>query len=1089
MSSWSPAKAQDELNKLIENNEVQYKSGWIGCCKRNYLIFPNDQHKYYYNPNKIISDSLKKKVYIYLYSPTNNMNKRLNTKTTVKDKNSYVHELVEEFKQVNNDKLKSVKIDLTKITLNEVVTMIHQNIDGKKLAIELPNDKIYMLNENTLNKLQKGLIYKYEEAIVNTPSDAELVTVTGLYKSITLKVIEPDPSKDKNKRITGKSRPAGGFFKYINTTKFDLSRYGVFNEIDSNNYNDNCLYIACELAGMPDHQLQMLKIFVMNRIVPKCKLKEICETLQICFKLTTSNDKGETRSETIGNKTHNIYHIGLICEHYFIYEKTNYTSYCIRNYEEVKDIHECNKIWTKYNNEYKKSNDKFIDSFKLIKILLEHKETLLEPIYYNEQIMNTQFYDKVEEYKTLEYPEQCVQYEKYEHKDTQEYYKVFFDFETDTSEYTHKPYLVRFETEDNEQQEFIGSNCAIDMLNNLPDKKNIMLIAHNANYDCRFLLKYLSQERSIIKGGRFLATQCVFYRNDDKKCPIKIKIKDSCKLIPMTLKDFGKSFKLDVKKEIMPYKIYTQQNIDKVYITINEAIHHLDDKDIDQFKDNINKWNCRGDGAKFNYFNILKYSSEYCKLDCSVLHKGYDIFRDWMLEYTELDIDNYITIQSLASDYKLKQGCYDKVAKLSGVMQHYISKCIVGGRCMTNSNKMYHVKRKVADFDACSLYPSAMYRMLGYLIGKPNILNKSQLNYNFLKNTDGYFIRIKITKVGKSLQFPLLSKYSNDGVRMFTNELINETIFIDKTGLEDAINFQSIDFEIIDGYYFNNGRNNKINETITHLYDLRKTLKKNKNPAQMVIKLLMNSMYGKTILKPIEVDTVVVPEWRFEKYINYNYNFIQSCIHVHDKYYVKKIKTIINHYNYCHCGVEVLSMSKRIMNEVMTLAEDLKLSIYYQDTDSMHINYEEVDTLAKEFKNKYNRDLVGEEMGSFHVDFDLDGACGDIYSKESYFIAKKVYIDVLESVDKNGENINSDHIRMKSIPTSCIKFTSTEQQLQPLDLYKTLYNGNSINFDLTEKGRNCGFKYETDLSVRSYKESEFCRCIGFSDSVERIEVN
>ena len=187
--------------------------------------------------------------------------------------------MVEELKQVNNNTSKSVKIDLTKITLNEVVTLIQQTIDGKKLATALPNYKIYMLNDNTLNKLQKGLIYQYEEAIVNTPSDAELVTITGLYKSITLKVIEPDPSKDKNKRITGKSRPAGGFFKYINTTKLNFSTYGVFNEIDSNNYNDNCLYIACELAGMPEHQLQMLKIFVMNRIVPKCKLKEICANL------------------------------------------------------------------------------------------------------------------------------------------------------------------------------------------------------------------------------------------------------------------------------------------------------------------------------------------------------------------------------------------------------------------------------------------------------------------------------------------------------------------------------------------------------------------------------------------------------------------------------------------------------------------------------------------------------------------------------------------------------------------------------------------------------------------------------------------
>ena len=185
----------------------------------------------------------------------------------------------------------------------------------------------------------------------------------------------------------------------------------------------------------------------------------------------------------------------------------------------------------------------------------------------------------------------------------------------------------------------------------------------------------------------------------------------------------------------------------------------------------------------------------------------------------------------------------------------------------------------------------------------------------------------------------------------------------------------------------------------------------------------MNSMYGKTILKPIEVDTVIVPEWRFEKYINYNYNFIQSCVKVYDKYYVKKIKTIINHYNHCHCGVEVLSMSKRIMNEVMTLAEDLKLSIYYQDTDSIHINYEHVDVLSKEFKIKYNRDLIGDNMGSFHVDFNMEGSCGAIHAKECYFLAKKVYLDILESVDKDGNVINSNHIRMKSVPTSCIKYS------------------------------------------------------------------
>ena len=65
-----------------------------------------------------------------------------------------------------------------------------------------------------------------------------------------------------------------------------------------------------------------------------------------------------------------------------------------------------------------------------------------------------------------------------------------------------------------------------------------------------------------------------------------------------------------------------------------------------------------------------------------------------MLEITELDIDYSITIQSLAVAYKLITGCYEDVFMFSDVVQHYVSNRIVGGRCMTNSNKMYNAKGK-----------------------------------------------------------------------------------------------------------------------------------------------------------------------------------------------------------------------------------------------------------------------------------------------------------------------------------------------------------------------------------------------------------
>ena len=63
--------------------------------------------------------------------------------------------------------------------------------------------------------------------------------------------------------------------------------------------------------------------------------------------------------------------------------------------------------------------------------------------------------------------------------------------------------------------------------------------------------------------------------------------------------------------------------------------------------------------------------------------------------------------------------------------------------------------------------------------------------------------------------------------------------------------------EIIGGYCYNEGGNNTIDHVIKDSNDLRKKLKQEKNPAQMAIKLLMDSMHGKTIIKPVETDTIV----------------------------------------------------------------------------------------------------------------------------------------------------------------------------------------------------------------------------------------
>ena len=132
--------------------------------------------------------------------------------SNVKNKNMYIHSLTDDFKKVNEGKTKSVEIDLKKINIKQAVRLVKQNINDKKLAIELDNNKLYMLNDNTMNKLEKGLIDSnavtgsttVNEAILHTPSDAEVKTITIKNDKVNLKVIEPEPDKDKKKKLQEK---------------------------------------------------------------------------------------------------------------------------------------------------------------------------------------------------------------------------------------------------------------------------------------------------------------------------------------------------------------------------------------------------------------------------------------------------------------------------------------------------------------------------------------------------------------------------------------------------------------------------------------------------------------------------------------------------------------------------------------------------------------------------------------------------------------------------------------------------------------------------------------------------------------------
>lgn len=1183
----------DNLGKLIND--------YPDFNKNNIALYDTENKRFYNKKWFEARKDIGKRII------TNNIVRTLTKSEELSKK--YKKELIKNIIKLNKKETDKITIDLKKIPIKLALKLIKDtSYSNLRLVASSSADskKWITLSNKTLNEVMKNYTTSKQ---IDGGSDNDFVIQVAQTQRIVIKAIK---GGKKKKDGTFKTKNGGSFFKYLNNTKYDFSRYGIYQEVEPENYNDNCLYNALKYGGVDEDKLQYLKTIMKNREIPVCKLNEICDKIGIHIKLRRIKGKNKEDYDNIettryGKNKENTIEIGLLDSHYFIIDKeSKITSFILKNYNKYKDEENSNQIFKviqgKKKDLIKRSEDRYIDSFNLIKLLLQNKETLLKKIEYGDDVLSTQFYDKSFDFDDLSVLEENVRYtnieqrpdgletlekrafaREMEEKQKGKPIKVFFDFETycDTDDNNiHKPYLCCMETEEGEKNYFIGDDCALQLLRNLPKKQKIILIAHNCGYDYRFLIPYIYDLKPILKGTTLMGGSCSYfydeevvvkgytkllkllnkaslaetkdimkefykqgnkiYRNgknnqlkevklseflkkDQKKDKIikliednnkmknrksnismkhEITLKDSLKLIPKRLADFGKCFKLDVEKEIMPYEIYNKENLENVYYSIEETLKYIKPELHQAFLNNIKKWDCEMDGE----FNIIKYSRIYCEMDCEVLRKGYDTFRGWIQNLCNLDIDEIISIASLSHKYLISKGCYDDVYELSGVPREFIQKCVVGGRTMCNSNKKWRRNNcEIADFDAVSLYPSAMARIKGFLKGIPKILEKEQLNIKFLEKQSGYFVKCLVKSIDKKRAFPLVSKVNEDGIRNFRNDLENEMIYLDKTGYEDFVKFQGAELEIIQGLYFNEGHNDKINSEIRYLFNFRKEKKKEGNPIQEAIKLLLNSGYGKSILKPIEDDIKVFDvgeEW--DNYLSANYNYIKEYDEVCDKVFCKVIKPINEHFNNSQVGVEILSMSKRIMNEVICLGEDLEskgnddCKIYYQDTDSIHIDYSGVEKLGKAFKEKYNRELIGSDMGQFHIDFDLNGAGKGkkIVAKNSIFLGKKCYIDELHSEDDNGNKVMDYHIRMKGIPSQAIKYTAQLRNQSILELYDDLFEGDKVGFDLlcgmdeiTKLGRKATFKFNKDMSIKTlgYKlnedtneyESEFRRDIVF----------
>lgn len=916
---------------------------------------------------------------------------------------------------------------------------IHLSLHVNRSYLTLTNSSIRRILENlrdeTVEELKGDYPGEIIDAIMHGDGDLQLYVSTP--------------------RVPTYMRQAGSFFKFINQSWLDLDRYGIFRSVEDITFKHHCLVEALIVSELfPQDVIDEATLLIHYKPFPRCKLDTLATTLNTTIRLTTYNKN----SEHVVNYPQGvscdrpILKLCLFQDHYFLNEQTVYTS---------DDVLHC-----MLKPEYPHSGRR-LNSSRLISLLFDNeafKEMELTQLVFEHELdrhLNAQdipiidpqpsHFDVVTSTSTTIEELDAI---------------VFFDIETDpiSDPRGHIPYAVSWCINDsNATPEFlmIQDKSDVDRLgrsflerlyyqiDSRSDVRRIVLVAHNAQYDLQILLRCCHPLKVLKNGTRLKTWTGVFFPERYGTKKLYIYLRDSYLMIPTKLSEFSSIFSLDSIKEWFPYELYTIDNIvDKKFLPL--PLPEL-------IGSRYARWYHIGLSSGWitenEELHMENYARYYTTLDVKILSQGYYIYREWMKTITGLDIIDHITLSHLAKNFMISEKCFKDVYSIGQNVMMFIRQSVVGGRTMVASNRSRIIEAKIEDQDVNSLYPTAMTRMSGFLKGFAKRL-PHQFKYcsrdqfiPFLKKVDGCFIKIVITAVGKLRSIPTLCFKNVDGCVVWDNDLVYREIVVCKTMLEDLIEYHQINFNVIDGYYYDQGFNTSIRDIVESVYKVRIDYKNNNNPIQYAYKLLLNSFYGVTLTNPPDVEHKFSTKKNMDTFYVRHHAWIEKVTEYGLQYYpefegdnnevehieFQLVRSLRKVSNLPHVGAEILAWSKRHMNEIIYLADDNNIPIYYTDTDSVHMLQDDIEKLGALFYHAYNRTLFGSALGQCSSEWS-DG----IYAIKSYFLAKKIYLDVL--------NDHTLHFAMKGVKHDAILAYAHLNHMSIPDVYQNLYDGGYLEF-------------------------------------------
>lgn len=986
-----------------------------------------------------------------------------------------------------------------------------------------------------------------------------------------------------------KTSNTGGYFDYINTTEIDLSVLQIFNKEQYQQKLktgiENCLVHSLRCFGVSASDLNKLKIATNHYdtlFVEKCLLSDqvamrALEYVATSIKRFIVIKKAYTREDGVlenrmyykGNKTHPRIDLILYKNHYMPDITLDYGKYCVKNYEEIK------KERADWYNVFRKKNGKYqnitnhskipkITTAEVIRVLHEHPHYCQKDSILTEYINAT---DSSETYLDNIYNEQHDPKEVVEKEEKKPFDKIFFaDCETYRNKQNeHIPfYIGAIDSKESSVNEhfFTKINDFLDFVTEGLEgpQSTVVIYFHNAKFDYSAMFTDYYKKKELVKGGQFYEAVIIHKK-------VNIRIRDSYKHIQMPLSSFKEVYNLDCgKKDIyMPYDLYTKRTVQNTSMRYQTLVNHTNDK---ENTSNIQKLNtsekekiiepyCYKTKAGNKRFRHMQFMKDYLHSDVITLKEGFLKHRERILllckdvNVEPLDIFDILTTSSLSNKMYSAKGAFECVLELSGNLRNFVQQAVMGGRVATRRNQKYHTGRqklgKFADFDGVSLYPSACSRLESELGGIPTgyAHGLSKGVFNRIKNNKNkyYICEIEVTNVDDKQQISFFNYKNSSGERVydadfekFEKEIPSRRIVIDRFTLEDYELYHNLKFVFVKGVYWEEF-SPVLSQFTRELFLKRKEYKSWKNEdgqaRQQAVKLMLNSIYGKTLIKPSTTKIIIKSNRQIKKkqgvllkdkdgnqittevtilkedsdgkmytekgiknvrgpmqdvrdkngelvyiypaksYLKKNFNIIDHFV---EEKYITKFIVANNHFedrNSAHIGCAILSLSKRIMNEVMDIANESNIAILYQDTDSMHMPENSLGLLASKFEEKYGRELIGKELGQFHNDledtfnFEVDGEIKTFNnvpcsSTCCVILGKKAYSDKLEIADseenkkmfeKAGvpesvwKGACSNHIRLKGVGAKSFKanYPNIEKTIEKLYL-----GAEQVMFDLAK---------------------------------------